>query len=129
MDNIKKTFGIEFIPIQKINNTLVHKGIRLQKLIDMEALDLFYSCVNPGRFNQSNHDRINKKFNIQLEKWNCGVCRKCAFHSLLLYYYLNKDYPKDFIDFCWNKISNGADYEFFKPSLPLDIRINNLYVY
>lgn len=107
----------------------VDKAQRIKKLMEYGCLDLFYSCVNPGRFNQSNHERIQKKFNVQMEQYNCGVCRKCAFHSLLRHYYLGEEYNKEFIDFCWNKICIGADYEFFKPSLPMEIRIKNLIEY
>lgn len=124
MNSLNYLTNIKFIPTQ---NT--HKGIRLAKLIEYKCLDLFYSCVNPGRFNQCNHNRIQEKFSVNIEKYNCGVCRKCAFHSLLRYYYLNEDYSKEFINFCWQKISNGADYEFFKPDLPLEIKIKNLYDY
>ena len=123
-EDVKKKFNIDVIWTNP-----EHKGIRLQKLQELGALDNFYSCVNPGRFNQSNHNRIQNKFNVKIEKWNCGVCRKCAFHSLLRYYYLHENYPQDFIDFCWSKICIGADYEFFKPTLPMDVRISNLYNY
>ena len=125
MKRIKEYYNIDFIP----TNGNIDKAQRIQKLKEYNALDMFYSCVNPGRFNQSNHNRINKKYNIQMEKWNCGVCRKCAFHSLLRYYYLNENYPQEFIDFCWEKICVGADYEFFKPSLPMEQRIKNLIAY
>lgn len=124
-DNFKKYFNLEFIPVDKN----IDKARRIKYLQEKGAIDMFYSCVNPGRFNQSNHNRINKKYNIQMEKWNCGVCRKCAFHSLLRYYYLNENYPQEFIDFCWGKICIGADYEFFKPTLPLEQRIKNLIEY
>ena len=124
-ENFKKYFNLEFIPVDRN----IDKGQRIKYLQDKNALDMFYSCVNPGRFNQSNHNRINKKYNIQMEKWNCGVCRKCAFHSLLRYYYLNENYPQEFIDFCWEKICVGADYEFFKPTLPMEQRIKNLIEY
>lgn len=105
------------------------KAQRIRYLMNYNALDMFYSCVNPGRFNQLNHHRIEQKFNIKLEHWNCGVCRKCAFHSLLRHYYLNEPYTKEFIDFCWEKICIGADYEFFKPSLSIEKRIRNLIDY
>lgn len=125
MKKIKEYYNIDFIP----TNGNIDKAQRIQKLKEYNALDMFYSCVNPGRFNQSNHNRINKKYNIQMEKWNCGVCRKCAFHSLLRYYYLHENYPQEFIDFCWGKICIGADYEFFKPTLPMEQRIKNLIEY
>ena len=106
-----------------------HKGIRLKKIFDNNAQDLFYSCVNSGRFNQSNHKRVSQKFNVDLEKYNCGMCRKCAFHSLLRHYFLNESFPQQFINYCWEKIQIGADYEFFKPTLSLEQRIHNLYNY
>lgn len=125
--------NIEFIGINGVKKHLetenIHKGLRLKKMKDLNIFDYFYSCVNPGRFNQSNHNRIEKKFNVQLEKWNCGVCRKCAYHSLLRHYFLGESFNASFIDFCWSKICNGADYEFFKPTLSLKKRIQNLYDY
>lgn len=110
-------------------DSTIHKGIRLKLMKEKDAYDYFYSCVNPGRFNQSNHKRIENKFGVKLEKWNCGVCRKCAYHSLLRHYFLDEQFPQEFVDFCWEKICNGADYEFFKPELPLEKRIQNLYDY
>lgn len=125
LDGLKEITNIKFIPV----NRLDHKGIRLQKIIENNALDDFYSCVNPGKFNQSNHKRIEEKFNVKLEKNNCGVCRKCAFHTLLRHYYLKEHYPDEFINFCWDKISIGADNVFFNKDLPLETRIKNLYDY
>lgn len=117
--------GVNFIFVNHNTN----KAQRLEKLLTNGCIDEFYSCVNPGRFNQSNHNRIEQKYHVHMEKYNCGVCRKCAFHSLLRHYYLNEPYNKEFIDFCWQKIAIGADYEFFKPTLPLETRINNLITY
>ena len=125
VENVKHTTGIDFIFVD--HN--INKAQRLKKLQQYDALDLFYSCVNPGRFNQSNHKRIQKKFNVNLEPYNCGVCRKCAFHSLLRHYYLDKKYPREFIDFCWDKIANGADNKFFNKELSLEERIKNLIEY
>ena len=117
--------NIKFIPVDRN----IHKGLRLKKLIENNALDDFYSCVNPGKFNKSNHKRIENKFGVKLEANNCGVCRKCAFHSLLRHYYLGEEYSKEFINFCWDKIAIGADNIFFNKNLPLETRIQNLYDY
>lgn len=104
----------------------VNKAERIKLIQKYEAMDIFYSCVNPGKFNQYNHNRIEQKFNVKLEKYNCGVCRKCAFHSLLRHYFLNEQFNKEFIDFCWSKIAIGADNVFFNQQIPLNIRIQNL---
>ena len=125
MASVTMKLGLQWLWV----DNKVDKAQRLNKLLTNGCINDFYSCVNPGRFNQSNHDRIEKKYNVKIEKWNCGVCRKCAFHSLLRHYYLREEYNKEFIDFCWNKICIGADYEFFKPSLPLETRIYNLVNY
>lgn len=106
-----------------------HKGKRLKTLIENGLINDFYSCVNPGRFNQSNHKRISERFGIELYKYNCGLCRKCAFHNLLRHYYLGEEFTSKFIEYCWKKIANGADKIFFDPKLPLKTRIKNLYEY
>lgn len=125
VENIKEEYNINFIFV----DSNVNKAQRIQKLQEYNALDNFYSCVNPGRFNQSNHDRIQNKFNVNIEKYNCGVCRKCAFHTLLRHYFLNENYSEQFINFCWEKICIGADFEFFNPKLPLQNKIQNLISY
>lgn len=123
--NVSNFFGLKWLWVD--NN--IDKAQRLHKLQINGCMDDFYSCVNPGRFNQSNHNRIEQKFNVKLEQWNCGVCRKCAFHSLLRHYYLGEEYNKEFIDFCWEKICIGADFEFFNPKLTLQQRKYNLIHY
>lgn len=124
MSDLKRYYVFNFIPTEQN-----HKGIRLQKLQEHGLLDKYYSCVNPGRFNQQNHKRIESCFGVELYHYNCGLCRKCAFHNLLRHYYLNEEFSPEFIDFCWDKIANGADNVFFNKKLPLEQRIKNLYEY
>jgi len=117
-----ENFPIEFIPLK--NATKVD---RLKYLKEKNALDDFYSCVAAGRLVQFLKGKAEKKFNIKLEHWNCGGgCRKCAMHSLILHYYLGVDYPKEYLDKCWDTISIGADNIFFDKSIPLETRIKNL---
>ena len=122
--DMKKYYDFEFIPTEQN-----HKGMRLEKLKKYDLLDSYYSCVNPGRFNQQNHRRIKDLFGVNLYKYNCGLCRKCAFHNLLRYYYLKEPFSQDFINLCWERIAIGADKVFFDKSLPLETRIENLYDY
>ena len=122
-------YGFGFIEIEKGNN----KAHRLKLLKEKGALDDYYSCVLPGRFNKTRHNGNVVKFGVKLPSNNCGCsCRKCAMHNLIMYYEKMMDYPQEFIDACWkimwdNKYS--ADYKFFAPDLPLEIRIKNLYTY
>ena len=122
--DVSKYQEFEFIPTPQI-----HKGERLKTLETNGLLDDFYSCVNPGRFNKLNHDRVQAKFDVNLYKYNCGMCRKCAFHNLLRHYYMNEPFNQAFIDHCWERITVGADRVFFDTRLPLEERIKNLYEY
>ena len=125
VDGIRELSNVNFLFV----DSKEHKGKRLAKLIEKGALDDYYSCVNPGKFNQLNHNRVEARFGVKLEQYNCGVCRKCAFHNLLRHYYLGENFNPEFIDFCWNKIANGADNVFFNEKLTLEERIKNLYNY
>lgn len=121
--------NIEFLIIDSKKH---NKFDRLMTLADNDLLDYYYSCVSAGRFNQSTRKRIQKKFNIDLFANNCGSCRKCCMHNLLLHYKNKKNFSQEYIDFCWKKMyDNGysADYEFFKPELSLEQRLENLYAY
>lgn len=110
-----------------------HKGERISKLIEYDSLDLYYSCVGAGRFNQYNRNKTQEKYNISLPKWNCGhFCAKCAMHNLLMFYQRKKDYPQDFIDACWDRLwktKHGNIATLFSPSIPLKTRIDNLFFY
>lgn len=120
--------GFTFIPIQKGHD----KGVRLQKLIDYGLEDLYYSCVQAGCRNKYFKSLTEKKFNVKLFGNNCGKCRKCCMHNLILHYTKKKIIPDDYVSYCWEKMyTTGckADYEFFKPELSLDERINNLFSY
>ena len=130
MSGITKLYpGFEFVPIKKGND----KSKRLKLLKDKGAIDIYYSCVLPGRFNKSRHKSNIIKYGIELPENNCGCsCRKCAMHNLIMYYSDMVVYPDDFIDACWNVMWNNAhsaDYVFFSPDIPLDKRIDNLFAY
>lgn len=121
--------NLEFIPIAKGYD----KSIRIKTLIDYQLEDLYYSCVQAGRFNQTFHKKSEEKYHIKLMANNCGCyCRKCAMHNLLLHYKGIKVFPQDFLDACWKRMWNNkcsADYEFFKPELSIEQRISNLFTY
>lgn len=121
--------GLKFL---KIDSTLHDKFDRLMTLKRHGLLDSYYSCVLAGRFNQQSHSRIERKFNVKLFKNNCGACRKCCMHNLLLHYKNEILFPGEYVDFCWEKMyrnSYSADYEFFKPELSIEERIQNLFEY
>lgn len=120
---------IKFIPIE--NN--IEKDKRIEKLIEYNLQDYYYSCVQSGRFNQKFHKTCEEKYNIKLFHNNCGTyCRKCAMHNLILYYKGIQTFPEDFINKCWERMWNNAhsaDYVFFSPDIPLEQRIKNLLEY
>ena len=122
-------YGFGFIEIAKGQN----KAHRLKYLKEKGALDDYYSCVLPGRFNKTRHVGNINKFGITLPSNNCGCsCRKCAMHNLIMYYEKMIDFPQEFIDACWKvmwKNKYSADYVFFAPDLPIETRIQNLYTY
>jgi hypothetical protein len=121
--------GIKFLPIDDKSG----KIDRIKKLDEYGLRDDYYSCVQAGRFNKSYHDRCEKKYGVKLPARSCGCyCRKCAMHCLLEHYSGYVTYPEEFISKCWERMwknSHSADYELFKPELPLDTRINNLFNY
>lgn len=120
--------GIEFIPISKGED----KSKRLEKMFSYGLEDLYYSCVQSGRFNKSLRKKMQDKFGVALLGNNCGCCRKCCMHNLLMHYSGMHKFPDAFVAHCWEKMhSTGckADYEFFKPDLPLEKRIENLFGY
>lgn len=126
--------NIEFLVIDRsFNSTNANKLDRLLKLKEYGVLDLYYSCVGSGRFNQYNHNLNEKKFNVILPKYNCGCsCAKCAIHNLLMYYGKIVDYPQDFIDKCWERLWNtkyGTIKALFAPEIPLEKRVDNLFRY
>jgi len=93
--------------------------------------NMFYSCVTAGRLNEYFHKKDEEKYNIKLDKHNCGShCRKCATLNLLEYYNRGKKFPQEFIDACWNRMwNNGYSSEYFQfnESIPLEQRIKNLH--
>ena len=122
-------YGFGFIKINEEYN----KAHRLKLLMEKGAIDDYYSCVLPGRFNKKRHINNQDKFGVVLPANNCGCsCRKCAMHNLIMYYENIINYPSDFIDACWKVMWNNkysADYKFFSPDLSLEERIKNLYTY
>lgn len=129
LDGLKEYVdGIDFLKIPAGHD----KGIRLQKMIDYSLQDLYYSCVQAGRLNKYMRKLTQDKYGVKLFGNNCGKCRKCCMHNLILHYSGKIVFPSKFIDDCWKKMyTTGckADYEFFKPELPLEVRIANLFNY
>lgn len=120
--------GFKFIPIPKGHD----KGVRLQKLIDYGLENLYYSCVTAGCRNKYFKKLVETKYGVKLFENNCGSCRKCCMHSLILHYTKKKTISDAYVDHCWKKLystGKSADYEFFRPDLPLETRIANLFSY
>lgn len=120
--------NLEFIKIPDGQD----KGLRLKTILKYNLQDDYYSCVTSGRFNKTFRNHTQNKFNVQLFGNNCGKCRKCCMHNLILHYLNIKTFPKNYIAYCWEKMYTSgkkADYEFFKPELPLETRIANLFSY
>lgn len=74
-------------------------------------MDYVYSCLSPGRFNQSWRKRVINKYDIDeniIPKYNCCTCRKCASQILLLKYlgYV-KFNNEDFEEYLWSKQLSG----------------------
>lgn len=120
--------GFEFIPIAAKHD----KSVRLQAMLDYGLQDMYYSCVQPGRLNKHFRNWTQDKFNIHLFGNNCGKCRKCCMHNLILHYTRKMQFSDEYIKYCWEKMymtGCKADYEFFKPEIPLEQRIANLFSY
>jgi 7-cyano-7-deazaguanine synthase in queuosine biosynthesis len=128
LDGIKKIVNIVFIPIEKGND----KGVRLKKLKEYACLDMYYSCVSPGRFNAKLHDNNCKKYKVNLPKHNCGSCRKCAMHFLILKETGMAKPNKKFENHCWKILYStkyATDSFLFSPDLSKKQRIKNLFEY
>lgn len=126
--------NINFKMIERpIGSKSENKLERIKKLIEHDSLDLYYSCVGAGRFNQYNRKRECEKYSINLPKYNCGsFCAKCAMHNLLMYYDGIVTYPEEFIDKCWERLwktEHGSIKALFGEDIDLEKRINNLYIY
>lgn len=102
--------NIEFIPV----DAKITKDKRLKCLEKFNARDYYNSCVGPGRITQYLHNLNEKKYNVKIDKWNCATCRKCCSHIWYDYVFNDKEYSKDFLERCWEKMSIGADANFFK---------------
>ena len=91
-----------------------------------------YSCLGPGKFNKYRHDECENKYGIKLYEHNCGCyCRKCAHHNLLRHYENKEQFPEEFINRCWNIMSNNSYASrnmLFGNDIPLEQKIKNLYV-
>lgn len=108
------------------------KDVRLDKLLEYGLENLYYSCVTQGRFNQSFKRRVESKFGVKLFKNNCGTCRKCCMHNLILHYVGKQILPENYLAYCWEKMQMSgkqADAKFFNQDLPIEVRIHNLFHY
>lgn len=117
-----------FLPIPKEDG----KDKRLVKTIQSGLGDLYYSCVMQGRFNKSFKSRVEGKYGVKLLGNNCGMCRKCCMHNLILHYIGNRPLPEEYVEYCWEKMystGKNADAKFFAKELPLETRIHNLFNY
>lgn len=117
--------------LEYIRTPFVNKADKIKYLYENRVMDNIYSCLGPGKFNQYRHECAEEKYGVKLFKYNCGCsCRKCAHHNLLLYYSGIKEFPQEFIEKCWNTMSeNGFPSRkfLFDKKLPLETRIKNLY--
>ena len=87
-------------------NRKIDKGKRLKLFVKNGCLDVYYSCLSPGRFNKTWRNNNINKFKVDLPKNNCGSCKKCVMHWLMLRY-LNLTKPnKDFEKHCWEILSS-----------------------
>lgn len=125
---------ISFSMIERpIGSDKANKFERLEKLIEYDSIDCYYSCVGAGRFNQYNRKRDMQKYNISLPQYNCGsYCAKCALHNLLMYYSGLVEYPVDFINKCWERLWNtehGSIKAMFGEHIDIKEKIKNLYIY
>lgn len=118
--------GITFLSI----DDTITKPYRLEKVYSRGTANHYYSCVAAGRFNQYYHTKQEEKYGVKLAKYNCGsMCRKCALHNLIAYYYLCQDFPKEFVDACWKRLwdnSYSVNDDLFAKHIPLEERIKNL---
>jgi len=125
---IQKIVDIDFIPISKG----IDKGTRLKKLSKYLCLDEYYSCVSPGRFNAKWHDNNCAKYKVELPKHQCGSCRKCCMHFLIMKEIGLVKPNKKFEEHCWEILYStkfNADYFLFSPDLSKKQRIKNLFEY
>ena len=105
----------------------VPKADRLLYLKEHGFEDTIYSCVLAGRFHRYRHDEAEKKYGISLPYYNCGCsCRKCAHHNLIRAYVQGVQYPKEFLQKCWQRLYDSpyaTDKSVFSPDIPLAQRI------
>ena len=111
----------------------VSKIEKIKYLDSIGLMDYVYSCLGPGKFNEYRHNKVLEKYkDIKLFKHNCGnSCRKCAHHNLLMYYSKYREFPEEFIEKCWNMMSeNGFPSRkfLFDKNIPIEERIKNLYI-
>ncbi len=124
-DAFLKNIEIEFIPIKNAN-----KGDRILYLNENKSLNYYYSCVSCGRFNEKLHHLNEDKYKVKLPRHNCGSCRKCARHYLLMIYLGIAPHNKDFEKHCWNILKDtkyNTDYYLFNDSLSKEEKIKNLF--
>lgn len=84
----------------------IDKGKRLKLFKKNGCLNVYYSCLSPGRFNKSWRNKNVIKYKVDLPKNNCGSCKKCVMHWLMLRYLNLTKENKDFEEHCWNILSS-----------------------
>lgn len=131
-DEFLKAMGYYVENLNFIKTPHLPKIEKIKYLDNIGLMDYVYSCLGPGRMNETRHKKNEEKYGIHLFKHNCGCnCRKCAHHNLLMYYSNYKKYPQEFIDKCWYIMTNNGYNSrnmLFDENLPLEERIKNLYV-
>ena len=86
-------------------NRKIDKGKRLKLFKKNGCLDVYYSCLSPGRFNHTWHLNNQFKYNVRLPKNNCGCCKKCVMHWLMLRYLNLTAENEEFEEHCWKILS------------------------
>ena len=96
-----------------------------------DSLPYICSCISPNRFVIMLHNNNQTKYNIELLKYRCGSCFKCAMEYILLYeigYYNNKKFLKH----CYEvlaKSKNSHAPNLFDLHLPYETRRKNVLEY
>lgn len=111
----------------------VTKYQMLEYIVENHKNSLSYicSCISPNRFVMMLHNNNQKKYNINLLKYRCGSCFKCAMEYILLYeigYYNNIE----FLYHCYEvlaKSKNSHAPELFDLRLPYEVRRKNVLEY
>lgn len=86
-------------------NREIDKGKRLKLFKKNGCLDIYYSCLSPGRFNKIWRSNNILKYKVDLPKNNCGSCKKCVMHWLMLRYLNLTEENRAFEEHCWKILS------------------------